>query len=175
MFVKSERNATVLLPLIRERLRELDPYVPVFLTGSLADFVDDSLNNRCAVLFLLVIFAGIAVLLSAVGIYGVIAYSVSQQSREIGIRAALGADRRQIKALFVKRGVLKTAVGLGFGLAGAVALSRFMTALLYDVEATDSVVYASVTASLFAISMVASYLPALKAARVHPTEALRLE
>lgn len=175
VFVKSSGGSAGLLPIIRERLREVDPYVSIFLSGALGDYVDDSLNNRRAVMFLPVIFAGIALLLSAIGIYGVMAYSVSQQTREIGTRAALGADRGQIMGLFLRRGLTKTIVGLALGVAGAVALSRFMTAMLYEVEATDPLVYASLTALLFAVSMLASYLPALRGTRIHPTEALRLE
>ena len=152
IFIKSAVSADTLLPIIQERLKVVDPYLPVFLSGSMDDYVDDSLNNRRAVMFLLAIFAGIAVVLSAVGIYGVMAYSVSQQSREIGTRAALGAGHGQIMGLFMKRGMIKAVIGLAFGLVGAFGVSRFMSSM-YELEPTDPIVYAGVTTVLFAISM----------------------
>lgn len=175
VFIRSERSNNLLIPLVRERLKEIDPNLPFFLSGSMKDYVDDSLNNKRAVMLLLAIFAGIAVLLSSIGIYGVMAYGVSQQSREIGTRAALGADRGEIIALFMKRGLIKAVVGLAIGLVGALALSRFMSSMLYEVEPTEPIVYVVLTVVLFAVSMLASYLPALKAARIQPMEALRLE
>lgn len=175
VFIKSERQHNLLMPMVRERLKGIDPNLPFYLSGSLDDYVDDSLNNKRAVMLLLSIFAGIAVLLSSIGIYGVMAYSVSQQSREIGTRAALGADRGDIIALFMKRGLVKTVIGLAIGLLAAIALSRFMSSMLYEVEPTEPAVYAVLTVVLFAVSMLASYLPARKAARIHPMDALRLE
>ena len=175
VFIKSGQSQTVLLPVVRERLKAIDPYLPLFLSGSLADYVDDSLNNRRAIMLLLAVFAGIAVTLSSIGIYGVMAYSVSQQTREIGTRAALGADRRQIMGLFLKRGVVKALIGLAIGIAGTLVVSRFLSSMLYEVEPTDPLVYASLTALLFAVCVLASFLPALKASRIHPMEALRLD
>ena len=175
VFVRSDRSNQLLIPLIRERLKEIDPNLPFFLSGSLQDYVDDSLNNKRAVMLLLVIFAGIAVALSSIGIYGVMAYSVAQQSREIGTRAALGADRGTILRLFLKRGLFKATIGLSIGLVVAFFLSRFMSSMLYEVEPTEPIVYVVITCILFLVSMLASYLPALKAARIQPMEALRLE
>ncbi len=175
VFIKSSLSPQILIPIVRERMNELDPRLPIFLSGSLADFIDDSLNGRRAVMLLLTIFAGIAVLLSSIGIYGVLAYNVSQQSREIGTRAAIGANRQQIRNHFLKQGLIKTLIGLGMGLVGALALSRLMASMLYEVQPTDAGVFLGITLILFVVSMLASYLPTIKATRIHPMEALRAD
>ena len=175
ILIKSQMDYDTLLAVVRSRVEELDPTLPLFQNGLLTDFIDDSFNDRRALMLLLGIFAGIAVALSAIGIYGVLAYSVSQQFREIGTRCAMGASRENIRNLFLKRGLIKTGIGLAIGLAGAFALSRFVTSMLYEVEPTDLRVYGTITLLLFAISMLASYLPARKASRIPPMEALRME
>ena len=175
VFIKSEAAPDLLIPMVRDRLSQIDSTLPLYLSGPLTDYIDDSLNNRRSVMFLLAIFAGIAVLLSAIGIYGVLAYGVSQQSREIGTRAAIGANRGQSLQHFLKRGLIKTGIGLAIGLAGALALSRLMESMLYEVTPTDPFVFGSITLLLFAVSMLASYLPARRAARIQPMEALRID
>lgn len=175
IIIKSQMDYDALLAVVKSRVAELDPSLPLFQNGLLTDFIDDSFNDRRALMLLLGIFAGIAVALSAIGIYGVLAYSVSQQFREIGTRSAMGASSQQIRNLFLKRGLIKTAIGLGIGLVGAFILSRFITSMLYEVEPTDLKVYGMITLLLFTISMLASYLPARKASRIPPMEALRME
>jgi len=126
-------------------------------------------------MLLLAAFAALALFLSSLGIYGVLAYDVSQRTREIGIRGAIGASRGQIVAMVVKQGLWKTGVGLVLGLLGAFLLTRYMQTLLFAVQPTDPIVYAAVSAMLIAVAMVASYLPARRAAKIDPLIALRDE
>ena len=137
--------------------------------------IGDSLSNRRGIMVLLGCFAGIALLLSAVGIYGVLAYDVSRRTREIGIRSAIGATRSQIAALILRQGLWKTGVGIIAGLAGAAALSHFMTSLLFAVKPTDPFVYAAVSLLLLTVAALACWLPARRAAKVDPVIALRAE
>ena len=120
-------------------------------------------------------FAAIALVLAAVGVYGVIAYSVSQRTREIGVRVALGAQRRNVLRLILGDGAVLAAAGIGIGLAGALGVTRFMRAMLYGVTPFDAVSFVTVTMVLTAIVFVASYVPARRVARVDPVEVLRQE
>jgi ABC-type antimicrobial peptide transport system permease subunit len=120
-------------------------------------------------------FAGLALFLSAIGIYGVLAYDVSQRTREIGIRGAIGATREQMVMLILRQGLWKTGLGLVIGLVGALMLSRFLTSLLYDVKPTDPLAYIVVSLLLLGVAVLASYLPARRAARIDPIIALRSE
>jgi ABC-type antimicrobial peptide transport system permease subunit len=147
----------------------------LFDVGGLAEAVDSSFDNRRAVMLLLSVFAGLALFLSALGIYGVLAYDVSQRTREIGVRSAIGATRAQISVLILKQGLWKGGVGVALGLVGAALLSRSMTTLLFNVQPTDPVVYAWVSFLLVAVALVASYLPARRASRIAPLVALRDE
>ncbi len=124
---------------------------------------------------LLAVFAGVAVLLSAIGIYGVIAYLVGQRSREIGIRLALGASQTTVIRMIALDGAIMTATGIGVGLVGAFALTRSMTALLFDVKPSDPMTYLVVTALLAAVALAASCIPALRAAHVDPALTMRAE
>ena len=137
--------------------------------------ISTRLNNRRAIMLLLGSFAGIALLLSAIGIYGMLAYDVSQRTREIGIRGAIGATREQVVSLILRQGLWKTGIGLVVGLVGALVLSRFMTTLLLNVKPTDPLAYSVVTLLLLAVTVLASYLPARRAARINPIIALRSE
>jgi len=120
-------------------------------------------------------FAGVALFLSALGIYGVLAYDVSQRTREIGIRGALGATHQQIIGLIMRQGLWKTAIGLALGFAGAVWLSRYIKTQLYEVSPTDPRAYVAVSPVLFAVAALASYRPARRAAKINPIEALDVE
>ena len=137
--------------------------------------LDDAAANRRGILWLLGAFAGIALLLSAVGIYGMLAYDVTQRTKEIGIRGAIGATRGQIVALILQQGLLKAGLGLVLGLAGALALSRFLEKLLFDVKPNDPLVFAGVAVLLLLVALLASWLPARRAANVNPLVALRHE
>jgi len=120
-------------------------------------------------------FAALALLLAAIGIYGVLAYSVSQRTRELGLRMALGAQRSQILRLVIGQGTALAVVGIILGLGGAFALTRVMRTLLFGVEPSDPLTFVAVSLLLLAIALLACWLPARRAARVHPMEALRYE
>jgi putative ABC transport system permease protein len=125
--------------------------------------------------FLLSTFAAIALALAAVGIYGVLAYVVSQRTREIGIRLAIGADRSQLLGMVLRQGLSLAAIGIAAGLIGAFALTRLMESLLYKVRPNDPITFTAVAAGLMLIAAVASFLPARRATRVSPMTALRAE
>ena len=137
--------------------------------------MDDSLVERRAVLGLSVVFAALALVLAGVGIYGVLAYSVSQRTREIGIRSALGAQSGDIIRMISGHGLKLAGIGLLIGAAGAYGLTRLMASLLFGVEPTDATVFAAVAAALGAVALLASSIPVLRAVRVEPMTALRHE
>jgi ABC-type antimicrobial peptide transport system permease subunit len=116
-----------------------------------------------------------ALLLGVIGIYGVIAYSVSQRTREVGIRMALGAERRELSGMFVRQGLLLTGIGVACGLGAAFGLMRLLSALLFEVSPVDPVTYCAVSAGLVATAAMASYLPSRRASAVDPVNALRAE
>jgi putative ABC transport system permease protein len=121
------------------------------------------------------VFAGVALLLASLGIYGVMSYAVSLRTSEIGVRLALGADERAILRLIVGNGVALAAGGLGIGVALALALSRTMASLLYETSGTDPLTFLAVVITLAAVAMLASYLPARRASHITPIEALRYQ
>lgn len=175
VLVRSERAPSEVINLIRQTIAAIDPALPVFQVGPMDDIISTRLNNRRAIMLLLGGFAVIALLLSAIGIYGVLAYDVSQRTREIGIRGAIGATREQVIALIMREGLIKTVIGLVVGLAGALALSHYMTTMLFEVKPTDPLAYIVVTVLLFVVAVLASYLPARRAAHIDPIVALRSE
>jgi putative ABC transport system permease protein len=175
LFLRTSRPATDMIALMREKLRVIDPSIALFDTGSLQTFIDSSYNQRRAVMLLLGCFALLALFLSAIGIYGVLAYDVSQRTREIGVRGAIGASYYEIVGLILRQGLWKTGIGLVLGLVGALLLSRTMKSLLFDLSATDPWAYVAVSIVLLLVAALASYLPARRAAKINPIEALRVE
>ena len=173
LFLRSERPAGDLVTALRAKVREIDPAVFLFDTGPLDKVVSSSFDSRRAVMLLLASFAGLALFLSALGIYGVLAYDVSQRTREIGVRGAIGASREQIIGLILKQGLWKAVLGVVIGLVVAGVLSHYMTTLLFGVKPTDPLVYAGVSAVLLIVALLASYLPARRAAAIDPLVALR--
>jgi len=160
---------------IRNQVRQMDANVPVANVRSMNEVVATALATPRLTGFLLSTFAAIALALAAVGIYGVLAYVVSQRTREIGIRLAIGADRSQLLGMVLRQGLLLAGIGIAAGLIGAFALTRLMTSLLYNVRPHDPITFAAVAAGLLLIALVASFLPARRATRVSPTTALRAE
>lgn len=175
MVLRTSRPPGEIVPLMRQKLRSVDSSLPLYNVGSLQEGLNGMLANRRGVMWLLGAFAGIALLLSAVGIYGMLAYDVSQRTREIGIRGAIGASRGQIVGLILKQGLWKAGIGLVVGLAGAFYLSRYMGSLLFEVKPSDPPVFAGVSLLLLLVALLASWLPARRASKVDPIIALRCE
>ncbi len=159
----------------RRAIKELDPDLALSGIKTLDQVVSESVAQPRFYMVLLAVFAGVAVLLSAIGIYGVIAYLVGQRSREIGIRLALGASQSTVIRMIARDGAMMTATGIAVGLVGAFALTRSMTALLFDVKPSDPITYLVVTALLAAVALAASCIPALRAAHVDPALTMRAE
>ncbi len=139
------------------------------------EVISGSLAQRRLSMSLLIVFAALAAGLSAVGIYGVMAYIVAQRTHEIGIRMAMGAEQKDVIKMVLGDGAKLTFAGIGVGLTVAVGLTRFLQSLLYQVSATDTVIYASIALLLSVVALLASYIPARRAAKVDPMEALRCD
>src|SRR6267143_2534679 len=168
-----------LLATLSRTVRQVDPEIPMTLSGgrSAAGTVDitASLASRQLDTWLLGSFAVSALVLAGIGIYGLLAYSIGQRRREIGIRLALGASRGDVVSQVVGDGVRRAAAGIGVGVVIALAVTRLLTALLYGVGASDPATFVSVVALLTLVSLSASYLPARRAALLDPLAALRSE
>jgi putative ABC transport system permease protein len=160
---------------IRQAVRSIDKNLPVTDIESLNDVLGQSISQERFRTFLLGSFSAMALVLAAVGIFGVISYSVSQRTREIGIRIALGAGRHGVLRLILGQGTKIALFGLGIGAVAAFLLTRLLSSLLYTVSATDPVTFASVTIILLAVALTACYIPARRAIRVDPMAALRYE
>ena len=156
-------------------LKNTDPYVPAYRVLSMDASIERSYFQQSLYSKMFTAFAAIALVLAAVGVYGVIAYSVSQRTREIGVRVALGAQRTNVLRLILGQGALLTVGGVAIGLAGALGVTRFLGAMLYGVSPFDPMSFVAVTLVLATIGFVASYIPAIRAARVDPIDALRQE
>jgi putative ABC transport system permease protein len=175
LVVRSSAPSSVLAPLIRQRLRTIDPDQPLADLRSMDDIVSESIGPRRRIELLLGIFAGIALALAAIGLFALMAYSVRQRSAEIGIRIALGAEPRRILAGTIGEGLRLAAAGLAVGLAGGAVLTRFLASLLFDTRTGDPATIAAVSASLLVVAALASWLPALRAAKTDPMKTLRAE
>jgi putative ABC transport system permease protein len=160
---------------IRAALAEIDDSVPLSNFQTMEEVLGGSTAGRRFYMLLLTIFAGVAVVLAAAGLYGVMAYSVNQRTPEIGVRMALGAGPSTVLGMVVRQGMLLVSIGLGVGLAAAIGLSRFMTSLLFEIAPTDVLTYVGVAVLLATVALVATWLPALRATRVDPVRALRTE
>jgi predicted permease len=172
LVVRGGGDVTGLTPAIRETLSAIDPELPLFGVQTMRSRIDQSLATRRIPLQLLGVFAAVALFLAAVGIYGALAYSVSQRSREIGIRMAMGSTPRDVFRTVVVQGARVTVAGLLIGAAVAVGLTRLMRSLLFGVEPTDPAVMATVAAILAVVGLAACILPARRATSVDPVKAL---
>jgi putative ABC transport system permease protein len=160
---------------VRSTVWEIDKDQPVSNISTMEDVLSESIARQRFSMLLLVIFAAVALVLAAVGIYGVMSYSVAQRTREIGIRMALGAQRSDVLKLAVGQGLKLVLIGVLIGLAGALILTRVMASLLFGVSATDPITLTSISLMLICVAVLASYIPARRATRVNPLVALRYE
>jgi putative ABC transport system permease protein len=158
---------------VRAQIASVDPDQPVMKIQTVDELMDNSRSQPRFTMFLLAGFSGAALALAVIGIYGVLSYSVAQRRQEFGIRLALGAERADILRLVVRHGFLLAIAGIGIGLIASLALTRLMASLLYKVGTHDVTTFALTSLLLFAVALVASYLPARRATKVNPIEALR--
>jgi putative ABC transport system permease protein len=175
LVVRTKSSPTSMADSLRSELLNMDRSLPVYAMKPMTEHLSDSLSRRRFNLVLLSVFAAVALLLAAVGIYGVISYSVSQRTHEIGIRVAIGARSTEILRLIVGQAMLLTLLGITIGLGAAVALTRLMETLLFDVSTTDPLTFAVISVVLAAVALAACFVPALRATRVDPMIALRYE
>jgi predicted permease len=162
-------------PEIRAAIADMNPNLPVFGGGTLEQILERSMARTSFTLLTLLVAGAVALALGLIGIYGVISYVVSQRTREIGVRIALGATGSAVAGMVVKQGAILAGIGIAIGLVAATGLTRLMTSLLYGVEATDPLTFTTTAGLLMVVAVTASYLPALRAARTDPLEALRSE
>ncbi len=175
LHVKTNVEPGVVAGQLRSVLKELDPHLPLYNVKTLAGEIDESLVQERLVTWLTSAFGGLAALLTALGLYGVLTFAVAQRTREIGIRVALGAQRRDVFRLIISRGVLLILVGVVLGVGGAIALSRFVATLLFGVTPANVTALLAASIGLIVIGLVACYLPARRATKVDPLVALRYE
>jgi putative ABC transport system permease protein len=168
-------DAAALAGPARAVLRELDPSIPVYHVATLSTLVGRSAAQRLFVTRLLGGFAVVALLLAAIGLYGVVSYGVAQRTRELGVRMALGAQRRDVLRIVLSSGVLLVGIGVGGGLAAAVVATRFLGALVFGVSPVDPATFAGAAAVLIVVAVAAHWVPARRALRIDPARALRTE
>jgi putative ABC transport system permease protein len=173
--VRSIADPASLTSAVRGQVAAVDPEQPITQVATLEQTLSESVALRRFTMLLVGIFAAIALALAIVGIYGVMAFSVTQRTHEIGVRMALGADRSDVLRLVVRQGLRLTLAGVAFGIAGAWALTRLLTSFLFGVRPTDPATFATVSIILMAVSVLASYIPARRATKVDPMVALRYE
>jgi putative ABC transport system permease protein len=175
ILLRTSNDPLALVTTIRGELQQLDPELPMAAVATMDQLLADSLSRSRFTMLLLGIFSAVALLLAAVGIYGLIAYSVTQRTQELGIRIALGAQRRDVLRLVLGQGARLTLLGVTLGLLAALAISRLLASMLFGVSATDPLTFAGVAALLGIVALLACFIPARRATRVDPIVALRYE
>jgi putative ABC transport system permease protein len=175
VYVRTEGNSAGLTKALREQVQAVDPNLPLFGEQTMADLVSASLAQRRFAMKVVGLFGLLALFLAGIGIYGVMAFSVTQRTREIGIRLALGASSRSIQSWLLRQGMRLTLMGVGLGLLGTFAMMRLIRGLLFGIAPTDVVTYAGLTLMLALVSLLACYIPARRATKVDPLIALRYE
>ncbi|MGH9627947.1 MAG: FtsX-like permease family protein [Bryobacteraceae bacterium] len=175
LLVRTQGDAQPLAAAVRREIHSFDPNVPADFVGTMADALADSVTLPRFRSLLMAAFAVSALLLSAIGIYGVIAYSVAQRTQEIGVRMALGATPPRVLRLVIGQGGRLASIGIVLGLAGAFGLTGVLEKMLFGITASDTVTFVATVLVLGAVAVVASFVPALRAARVDPVTALRHE
>jgi putative ABC transport system permease protein len=173
--VRASLDPASLTSAVVAQVREMDPQQPVANIRTMEGVIGASVGQRRIVMLLAGLFAGVAPLLAAIGLYGVLAYLVAERTREIGVRIALGAQRGAVLGMIIRRGLTLTVMGAAAGLAGALALTRLMRSLLFQVTPSDPSTHGAVILVLVAVALLASLIPAWRATRVDPVVALRQE
>jgi len=173
--VRTDGSPEALLPAIRHKVHELDSELALANVKTMDQWLSNSAAQPRLNTVLLTAFAGVALLIAAIGIYGVLAYSVSQRTGEIGVRMALGATPRGVLRLIVREGMMVVLIGIGTGLAGGIALGRKVASLVYGVPVLDPATFMGVAVALASVALAACAIPALRASRVDPIVALRNE
>ena len=173
--VRTQSDPAMIASSVRDAIAEVDRAQPIYDMQTLDQLVAKSLDQRRFTLTLMVLFGVIALVLSAIGIYGVTAFAVTQRTQEIGIRIALGARATDVLKMVVGSGMFLAAIGVVVGLIGAFAMTRLMASLLFGVAPTDLVTFGLVTAGLLLVALLACYLPARRATKVDPLVAMRYE
>jgi putative ABC transport system permease protein len=172
ILIRTDGDPSALTASVRAALHDVDPGIPLITPGTLRQLVMQSMADRDLTMTMLIVFAALALVLASLGVYSVMAYSVSQRSAEIGIRMALGARAADVQKMVISHGMKLAAIGLAIGLAVALALTRLMTALLFEVRATDPTIYVMIAAILTVVAVAASWIPSRRAAGLDPTKAL---
>jgi putative ABC transport system permease protein len=175
LVVRSSGDATRLAPALRREIQSIDPGITLAQVSTMQQALQVSVSQPRFDTMLLALFAGIALLLAAVGIYGLIAYSVAQRTHEIGVRMALGADRAAVVRMVVRQGATLAAIGIVLGLAGAFGLTRLLRTMLFGIDVTDPWTFLSAPAAILIVVLLATFLPALRSTRISPVVALRYE
>ena len=175
MHVKTAAAPSSFIDPVRNEVQKLDPHLPLYDVKTLATQIDESLTQERLVTWLCTAFGLLATLLTALGLYGVLAFSVAQRTREIGIRVALGAQARDVFKLIIGQGMLLVIVGVALGLAASFALTRLITSLLFGITPTNAITFITVPAGLALLALFACYIPARRATKVDPLVALRYE
>ena len=173
ILLKTDLDPLGLTNSVRAALRDVDAGIPLTNPGTMDQLVAQSIVDRRLTMMLLAAFAGLALVLASIGIYSVMAYTVTQRTSEIGVRMALGAGPGDVVRMVVGEGMKLVLIGVAFGVAGALALTRLMTALLFEVRATDPIVYFAVIFVIGGVALLANFIPALRATRIDPMVALR--
>jgi predicted permease len=175
IYVRTRGNPAAMFTTIRQAVRQVDPTVPVYRMRTLSDQLDTSLVTERLMALLSAVFGGLATVLAAMGLYGVMAYVVARRTREIGIRMALGARRGTVVWLVMRDVLLLSTIGVAIGLSSVWALTRLVESQLFDVKPSDPITLLLATAGIAAVAMLAGYVPARRATGIDPTRALRFE
>lgn len=175
LIIRTTADPLTLISAVRREVQALDPNQPVYNVSTMEQTLDQSLVTQRLSMTLLTVLAALALILASVGIYGVMSYTVTQRSHEIGIRMAIGAQPRDVFKMMIGRGMILALMGVAFGLLGAFALTRLMATMLFGVAPTDPITFVSIGALLIGVALVACYMPSRRATKVDPLVALRYE